>query len=135
MARVVGIDLGTTNSLVAVLDADGPRCLPNPENGEVLLPSAVSFLPGGEIVVTNRFDRPAEAEQWRRTWNEAELEAHNGFWAIVRRISRPPHITRPTILSMHLSLHTHGTKLRKRWAFRRAKRASCSTSAKPASGN
>jgi molecular chaperone DnaK len=51
MARVVGIDLGTTNSLVAVLEADGPRCLPDPETGEVLLPSAVAFLPTGEVIV------------------------------------------------------------------------------------
>src|SRR6185503_668607 len=51
MARVVGIDLGTTNSLVAVLEDGVPRCLPNPETGEVLLPSAVTFVPGNEIVV------------------------------------------------------------------------------------
>src|SRR5258706_516444 len=47
MARVVGIDLGTTNSLVAVLEDGGPRCLPDPETGEILLPSAVAFLPDG----------------------------------------------------------------------------------------
>jgi Fe-S protein assembly chaperone HscA len=54
MARVVGIDLGTTNSLVAILDDRGPRCIANPETGETLLPSAVSFLPGGEVVVGKR---------------------------------------------------------------------------------
>jgi Fe-S protein assembly chaperone HscA len=54
MARVIGIDLGTTNSLVAVLDGDAPRCLPHPETGELLLPSAVAFLPGGEVVVGRR---------------------------------------------------------------------------------
>ncbi|HEV7732431.1 MAG TPA: Hsp70 family protein, partial [Candidatus Binatia bacterium] len=51
MERIVGIDLGTTNSLVAVLGDDGPRVLPNPETGERLLPSAVSFLPDGQVVV------------------------------------------------------------------------------------
>src|SRR5262245_4285070 len=54
MARVVGIDLGTTNSLVAVLENGAPRCLPNPETGEPLLPSAVAFLPDGEVVVGRR---------------------------------------------------------------------------------
>src|SRR5258706_6382734 len=54
MARVVGIDLGTTNSLVAVLEDGGPRCLPNPDTGEVLLPSAVAFLPDGGVVVGRR---------------------------------------------------------------------------------
>src|SRR5258706_3501150 len=54
MARVVGIDLGTTNSLVAVLEDGGPRCLPDPETGEILLPSAVAFLPDGHVVVGAR---------------------------------------------------------------------------------
>ncbi len=51
MERIVGIDLGTTNSLVAVLGDDGPRVLTNPETGERLLPSAVSFLPDGRVIV------------------------------------------------------------------------------------
>ncbi len=51
MGRIIGIDLGTTNSLVAVLEEDGPRVLPDPETGERLLPSAVAFLAGGEVVV------------------------------------------------------------------------------------
>jgi len=53
MPRIVGIDLGTTNSLVAVLEDDGPRVLPNPETGEHLLPSVVAFLPDGEVRVGN----------------------------------------------------------------------------------
>ncbi|HZJ69673.1 MAG TPA: Hsp70 family protein, partial [Planctomycetota bacterium] len=51
MARVVGIDLGTTNSLVAVLGDEGPRVVADPDTGERLLPSAVSFLPDGEVLV------------------------------------------------------------------------------------
>src|SRR6185369_4279360 len=54
MARVVGIDLGTTNSLVAVMEDGAPRCLPNPETGEVLLPSAVTYLPDGAVIVGRR---------------------------------------------------------------------------------
>jgi Fe-S protein assembly chaperone HscA len=52
--RIIGIDLGTTNSLVAVLEDGGPRVLPDPETGEVLLPSAVAYLPGGEVIVGRR---------------------------------------------------------------------------------
>jgi molecular chaperone DnaK len=52
--RIIGIDLGTTNSLVAVLEEDGPRVLPDPDTGARLLPSAVAFLPGGEVVVGRR---------------------------------------------------------------------------------
>jgi Fe-S protein assembly chaperone HscA len=51
---IIGIDLGTTNSLVAVLDAAGPRVLPSPDTGAHLLPSAVAFLPDGEVVVGER---------------------------------------------------------------------------------
>ena len=66
MERIVGIDLGTTNSLVAVLETDGPRVLTEPETGARLLPSAVAFLPGGEVVVGRRArelapDHPFEA--------------------------------------------------------------------------
>src|SRR4029450_13188905 len=49
--RVVGIDLGTTNSLVAVLDDAGPPVLPDPDTGVRLLKSAVAFLPGNEVRV------------------------------------------------------------------------------------
>jgi molecular chaperone DnaK len=51
VARIIGIDLGTTNSLVAVLEEHGPRVLADPETGERLLPSAVAFLPDGSVVV------------------------------------------------------------------------------------
>ncbi len=53
MGFIIGIDLGTTNSLVAVLEEAGPRVLPHPDTGEHLLPSAVAFLPG-EVVVGQR---------------------------------------------------------------------------------
>jgi Fe-S protein assembly chaperone HscA len=51
MSRIVGIDLGTTNSLVAYVDpATGlPRVIPDAE-GRVLLPSVVSFTPDGVLV-------------------------------------------------------------------------------------
>src|SRR5512147_1389631 len=42
----VGIDLGTTHSLVAALRHGVPECLPD-EHGRVILPSAVRYLPGG----------------------------------------------------------------------------------------
>jgi Fe-S protein assembly chaperone HscA len=54
VARIIGIDLGTTNSLVAVLEESGPRVLPAPDTGERLLPSAVAFLDDGLVVVGRR---------------------------------------------------------------------------------
>jgi molecular chaperone HscC len=47
---IVGIDLGTTFSLVAVMRDDGPVVLPNAV-GANLTPSAVSLLDGGELLV------------------------------------------------------------------------------------
>ena len=47
---IVGIDLGTTNSLVAICDAGGPRVLADAQ-GRALLPSVVRFLAGQEPVV------------------------------------------------------------------------------------
>jgi len=54
VGRIIGIDLGTTNSLVAVLEESGPRVLPDPESGARLLPSAVAFLPDGQVIVGQR---------------------------------------------------------------------------------
>ena len=50
--RIVGIDLGTTNSLVAYMDLTGPKIIPGPD-GSKLVPSVVSVAPSGEIVVGN----------------------------------------------------------------------------------
>jgi molecular chaperone DnaK len=52
MGRIVGIDLGTTNSLVAYLDpqTNQPKCIPGPY-GSTLCPSVVSLDPDGSIVV------------------------------------------------------------------------------------
>src|SRR5260370_32880055 len=52
MGRVVGIDLGTTNSLVAYADPQTgqPKCIPGPY-GDTLCPSVVSLDPDGSIIV------------------------------------------------------------------------------------
>jgi molecular chaperone DnaK len=49
MARAVGIDLGTTNSVIAVLDGGDPTIIPNAEGGRTT-PSVVSFK-DGEVLV------------------------------------------------------------------------------------
>src|SRR5450432_2574055 len=52
MARIVGIDLGTTNSLVAYVDprTSEPKCIPGP-SGNTLCPSVVSVDVDGSIIV------------------------------------------------------------------------------------
>ncbi len=50
MSRIVGIDLGTTNSLVGYVDGAGvPRVIPDAE-GRKLLPSIVAYTPNGIVV-------------------------------------------------------------------------------------
>ena len=50
MAKVIGIDLGTTNSVVSVMDGGTPTVIPNQE-GSLLTPSVVAFTKDGEILV------------------------------------------------------------------------------------
>ncbi|MCL1922874.1 MAG: molecular chaperone DnaK [Propionibacteriaceae bacterium] len=50
MARAVGIDLGTTNSVVAVLEGGEPTVIANAE-GARTTPSVVAFAKGGEVLV------------------------------------------------------------------------------------
>jgi len=50
MAKVIGIDLGTTNSCVAVMEAGEPKVIPNPE-GMRTTPSVVAFTKTGERLV------------------------------------------------------------------------------------
>src|SRR5215831_17403579 len=51
MPTIVGIDLGTTNSLVGVMRDERPEILTDPTSGSPLLPSAVSLLPDRTFLV------------------------------------------------------------------------------------
>src|SRR5437667_883262 len=79
MPRAVGIDLGTTNSVVAVLEGGEPAVVPNAE-GARITPSVVGFSKTGEIVVgevakrqaiTNpdRTIRSIKREMGRKDWS------------------------------------------------------------------
>ncbi|MDP2916129.1 MAG: molecular chaperone DnaK [Candidatus Aminicenantes bacterium] len=50
MAKIIGIDLGTTNSVVAVMEGDNPTVIANEEGGRTT-PSVVAFTPKGERLV------------------------------------------------------------------------------------
>ena len=76
MAKVIGIDLGTTNSCVAVMDGDKPRVLENAE-GQRTTPSVVAFTEGGERLV----GQPAR--------RQAVTNPDHTFFAIKRLIGRP----------------------------------------------
>ena len=50
MSKIIGIDLGTTNSVVAVMEGGEPVVITNPEGNRVT-PSVVAFAKGGERLV------------------------------------------------------------------------------------
>jgi molecular chaperone DnaK len=58
MAKIIGIDLGTTNSVVAVMEGGEPKVIPNSE-GERTTPSIVAFTKTGERLVGQTAKRQA----------------------------------------------------------------------------
>jgi molecular chaperone DnaK len=84
MAKVIGIDLGTTNSCVAVMDGGKPKVLENAE-GANTTPSVVAFTPDDERLV----GLPAK--------RQAVTNPTNTFFAIKRLIGRrydDPEVTK-----------------------------------------
>ncbi|MBQ0755814.1 MAG: molecular chaperone DnaK [Amphritea sp.] len=75
MGRIIGIDLGTTNSCVAVLDGDKPRVIENAE-GDRTTPSIIAYAADGEILV----GQPAK--------RQAVTNPTNTLFAIKRLIGR-----------------------------------------------
>ncbi|MEM0517000.1 molecular chaperone DnaK [Aequorivita flava] len=58
MSKIIGIDLGTTNSCVAVMEGSEPVVIPNAE-GKRTTPSVIAFVEGGEIKVGDPAKRQA----------------------------------------------------------------------------
>ncbi len=75
MAKIIGIDLGTTNSCVAVMDGKNPKVIENAE-GNRTTPSVVAIQDGGETLV----GQPAR--------RQAVTNPANTFFAIKRLIGR-----------------------------------------------
>ena len=77
MSRVIGIDLGTTNSCVAVLEGGEPTVIPNSEGGRTT-PSVVSFMKSGERVV-GEAARRQQAVNAERTVLSIKREMGNDY--------------------------------------------------------
>ncbi len=54
MTPIFGIDLGTTNSLIAIIEGARPRVIPEPSTGNPLLPSVVALTADGAVYVGDR---------------------------------------------------------------------------------
>ena len=62
MAKIIGIDLGTTNSCVAVMEGGEPVIIPNAEGGRTT-PSVVAFSKTGERMVGSLAKRQAVTQR------------------------------------------------------------------------
>jgi len=76
MSKVIGIDLGTTNSCVAVMDGDKPKVIENAE-GQRTTPSVVAFTEDGERLIGT----PAK--------RQAVTNPEHTYFAVKRLIGRP----------------------------------------------
>lgn len=77
MGKVIGIDLGTTNSCVAVLESDGPVVIPNAQ-GARTTPSVVAFSKNGERLVGDIARRQA-AVNAERTFFSIKREMGSSY--------------------------------------------------------
>jgi molecular chaperone DnaK len=75
MGKIIGIDLGTTNSCVAVMDGDKPRVIENAE-GDRTTPSIVAYTEDGEVLVGQSAKR------------QAVTNPNNTLFAVKRLIGR-----------------------------------------------
>ena len=75
MASIIGIDLGTTNSCVAVMDGGKPKVLENSE-GDRTTPSVVAFSDDDEVLVGQSAKR------------QAVTNPHNTIFASKRLVGR-----------------------------------------------
>ena len=85
MARAVGIDLGTTNSVVAVLEGGEPTVIANAE-GARTTPSVVAFAKSGEVLVGEVAKRQAVTNVDRTI---RSVKRHMGRTGTSRSTTRP----------------------------------------------
>ncbi|MGE5559668.1 MAG: molecular chaperone DnaK [Chloroflexota bacterium] len=99
MAKVIGIDLGTTNSVVAFMEGGQPTVVPNAE-GSRLTPSVVGFSKTNERIVGERAKRQAVSNPERTV---RSIKRHMGEAGYKVRIEGDKEYTPPEISAMVLS--------------------------------
>ncbi len=101
MGKIIGIDLGTTNSCVAVLEGNTPEVIPNSE-GHRTTPSIVAFVDGGERKVGDPAKRQAVTNPTRtiysikrfmgETYDQVQNEIARVPYKVVRGANNTPRI-------------------------------------------
>ncbi|MDE6346041.1 MAG: molecular chaperone DnaK [Muribaculaceae bacterium] len=101
MGKIIGIDLGTTNSCVSVLEGNDPVVIPNSE-GRNTTPSVVAFVDGGERKVGDPAKRQAITNPKRtvysikrfmgETYDQVENEIERVPYKVVRSDNNTPRV-------------------------------------------
>lgn len=101
MGKIIGIDLGTTNSCVAVLEGNEPIVIANNE-GKRTTPSIVAFIEGGERKVGDPAKRQAITNPEKtifsikrfmgETWDQVANEVHRVPYKVVKGDNNTPRV-------------------------------------------
>lgn len=101
MSKIIGIDLGTTNSCVSVMEGNEPVVIPNAE-GKRTTPSVIAFVEGGEIKVGDPAKRQAVTNPTKtiasikrfmgNKYSESAKEASNVPYSVVKGDNDTPRV-------------------------------------------
>ncbi|WP_274476191.1 molecular chaperone DnaK [Mangrovimonas aestuarii] len=101
MSKIIGIDLGTTNSCVSVMEGNEPVVIPNAE-GKRTTPSVIAFVEGGEIKVGDPAKRQAVTNPMKTVYSikrfmgnkysESQREADRVPYQVVKGDNDTPRV-------------------------------------------
>ena len=101
MSKIIGIDLGTTNSCVSVMEGNEPVVIPNAE-GKRTTPSVIAFVEGGEIKVGDPAKRQAVTNPHKtiysikrfmgNKYSESQKEANRVPYNVVKGDNDTPRV-------------------------------------------
>ena len=101
MSKIIGIDLGTTNSCVSVMEGNEPVVIPNAE-GKRTTPSVIAFVEGGEIKVGDPAKRQAVTNPTKTVYSikrfmgnkysESKREAERVPYTVVKGDNDTPRV-------------------------------------------
>ncbi|SFR45565.1 molecular chaperone DnaK [Robiginitalea myxolifaciens] len=101
MSKIIGIDLGTTNSCVSVMEGNEPVVIPNAE-GKRTTPSVIAFVEGGEIKVGDPAKRQAVTNPHKtiysikrfmgNKYSESKTEAERVPYEVVKGDNDTPRV-------------------------------------------
>ena len=89
MSKIIGIDLGTTNSCVSVMEGNEPVVIPNAE-GKRTTPSVIAFVEGGEIKVGDPAKRQAVTNPTKTVYSVKRFMG-NKFSELKKETERVPY--------------------------------------------